>query len=167
MSKLAIPVLCLAAAYAFFFGYIAATYNVLPAKMACHFDAQGHPNGWMGRFSDIEIITAAALIVPTLAVVIMACAHRIPMSFLNVPHRDYWMAPERRSTATGTLLRYSIWFAAANVLFMTGVHALTVEANGHTPADLNLHHLGLLTGLYLAVTAIWLLLLLRRFSRMP
>jgi hypothetical protein len=167
MSKLAVPVLSLAAAYALFFGFTAATYRLLPPKIACQFDAQGHPDGWMARACDVEIITAVTLTVPAIAIAIMGCADRIPLSFLNLPHRDYWMAPERRATALGILLRSSLWFAAANVLFMTGVQALTVEANRHAPPGLNLHHLALLTGFYLSVAAIWTLLLLHRFSRLP
>ena len=58
MLRLAIPVTVLILAYALFFGYTAATYAQLPAKVASHFDIHGNPNGWMSRAEDAEILTA-------------------------------------------------------------------------------------------------------------
>ncbi len=50
------------------------------------------------------------------------------MSFVNRPHRDYWLAPERHRLALGTLRQFSLWFASLNVLFVAGLHWLVVQA---------------------------------------
>jgi uncharacterized membrane protein len=165
MSKLTFPLLTLLAAYALFFGYLAVSYNQLPLKVASHFDFHGLPDGWMTRSADAEIMTAVALIVPGLVIGTMANAGRIPISFINVPHRDYWLAPDRRATAIEVLRRFGLWFATLNVLSLTGLNALTVDANLHAPCHLNLQLL--LTGaiLYLVLTTIWLLRLLHHFSK--
>jgi hypothetical protein len=94
----------------------------------------------------------------------MAGAGHIPVSFINLPHRDHWLAPERRRSALAALLRYSIWFAALNVLFLTGLHWLTVEANLHGGSHLNMVNLAILLALYLTATVFWTALLLRHFS---
>jgi hypothetical protein len=164
MSKLAVPVVFLAISYAFFFGYAAATYGELPEKIASHFDLHGNPNGWMNRADCVGVMIAAAIVVPALVIGSMAGAGHIPVSFINLPHREYWLAPMRRHSALAALLRYSIWFAALNVLFLTGLHWLTVEANLHGGSHLNGTNLAILLAFYLAATIGWTLLLLRHFS---
>jgi hypothetical protein len=164
MSKLAVSLLFLAVAYAFFFGYLADTYNALPPRVASQFDVHGKPNGWMSRAADAEILSAVALLVP--AIVGMGSAGRIPVSFINQPHRDYWEAHDRRKTALGVLLRYAVWFAALNVLFLTGAQALIVEANVNPSHTLDMTRLTSGVIAYLVLTAIWTLLLLRRFAKL-
>ena len=166
MLKLAVPLLVLAVAYAIFFGYLAETYNALPTKVASHFDVHGKPDGWMSRAADAEILSVVALLVPAIVIGGMGGAGRIPVSFINQPHRDYWEADNRRKTALGVLLRYGLWFAALNVLFLTGAQALIVEANVNPPHNLDMTHLATGVIVYLVLTAIWALLLLRRFAKM-
>jgi hypothetical protein len=163
--KLAVPVVLLILSYALFFGYLAATYRQLPTKVASHFDIHGQPNGWMSRRSDAEIMVAIAVIVPAIVVGSMGGAGRIPVSFINLPRRDFWLAPERRQSALAVLLRYSLWFAALNVLFLTGLHSLTVEANLPKPHHLDMPRLEILAALYLAAAILWTLLLLHHFSK--
>ena len=165
MNKLLAPGLFLVISYALFFGYLAETYRVLPAKVASHFDAHGRPNGWMSRTADAEILTAVAILVPGIVIGGMGGAGRIPVSFVNLPHREYWLAPERRGAALAVLLKYALWFAALNVLFLAGVQALIVEANLPTPHNLDLHRLACGVIAYLVCTAIWTILLLSRFSK--
>jgi len=164
--RLALPLFVLAVAYALFFGYLAATFNALPAKIASHFDVHGQPDGWMSRADDVEILTAVALLVPAIVIGGMGGAGRIPVSFINQPHRDYWEDTGRRKTALGLLLRYAVWFAALNVLFLTGAQALIVEANLNPLHTLDMPRLTTGVIVYLVLTAIWTALLLRRFAKM-
>ena len=96
----------------------------------------------------------------------MGGAGRIPVSFINLPHRNYWMSPERRHAALAILLRYAIWFSCLNVLFVTALHLLLVLANepGTTP---HLSGLGIaaLAVVFLAGTGLWVASLLRHFSK--
>ena len=166
MLKLAVPLLVLAVAYVVFFGYLAETYSALPDKVASHFDVHGKPDGWMSRAADVEILSVVALLVPAIVVGGMGGAGRIPVSFINKPHRDYWEADDRRKTAIGVLLRYGLWFAALNVLFLTGTQALIVEANVNPLQALDMSRLTTGVVVYLVLTAIWALLLLRRFAKL-
>jgi uncharacterized membrane protein len=165
MSKLVVPLLFLAVAYALFFGYLAETYGALPPKVASHFDVHGRPNGWMSRAADAEILSAVALLVPAIVIGGMGGAGRIPVSFINRPHRDYWEAPDRRQAALVILRRYAVWFAALNVLFLTGAQALIVEANLPAPHSLDMTRFTSGVIVYLVLTGAWTLLLLRRFSK--
>ena len=166
MIRLAIPLLALAICYVLFFGYVISSYHDLPAKVASHFDIEGRPNGWMGRDTCVGFTLGLGILMPAFIVGMMAGAGKIPVSFINLPHREYWLAPERRQAALKILLRFSLWFACVNVLFVTGLHWLIVEANRGGPGP-HLSGLGiaLVAGGFLAGTGIWVVFLLRHFSR--
>jgi hypothetical protein len=165
MNKLLVPGLFLVFSYALFFGYLAYTYGKLPPKVASHFDVQGRPDGWMSRAEDAEILSTVALLVPAIVIGGMGGAGRIPVSFINLPHRDYWLAADRRKAAIAILVRYAIWFAALNVLFLTGAEILIDDANLYAPHNLDMTRFTSGVIVYLVFTAIWALLLLRRFSK--
>ena len=166
MVKLAIPIVLLVICYAIFFAYVAGTYAELPEKVASHFDLAGHANGWMSRDGCIGFTIGLGILMPAFIVGIMAGAGKIPISFINLPHRDYWLAPERRKPALAVLLRYSLWFASLNILFVTGLHGIVVQAN-RPGGDTHLSgvSLGILAGGFLTGTGLWIFLLVRRFSK--
>ena len=164
--KLIFPLFALAICYVIFFAYISFSYADLPAKVASHFDIHGEPNGWMSRETCVGFTIGLGILLPALIVGMMAGAGRIPVSFINLPHRDYWLAPERRQAAMAILRRYSFWFASMNVLFVTGLHWLIVRANlpGNGP-HLSSLGIALVAGGFVIGTAIWVRLLLRHFSK--
>jgi uncharacterized membrane protein len=166
MSKLAIPITALAICYVIFFSYLWSTYTTLPAQVATHFNTAGKPNGWMSRDACIAFTIGIGILMPAFMVGMMAGAARLPISFLNVPHRDYWQEPERRRQAVAILLHFSLWFACMNVLFVTGMHGLILQANAPGQnAHLNPAGLSLVSGGFLAGTIIWVALLVRRFTK--
>src|SRR5277367_5148881 len=105
MNKVAIPLTALAICYILFFAYVIASYDDLPAKVASHFDIEGRPNGWMSREMCVGFTVGLGILMPALVVGMMGGAGRIPVSFINLPHRDYWLVPERRGPALAILLR--------------------------------------------------------------
>jgi uncharacterized membrane protein len=164
--KLIAPLLVLAICYVLFFTYVSASYGDLPAKVASHFDIHGEPNGWMSRNTCVGFTLGLGILMPVFIVGMMAGAGRIPVSFINLPHRDYWLAPERRHAALAILRRYSLWFACMNVLFVTGLHWLIVQANAsNTERHLSGVGFAVVVGGFLVGTGIWVRLLLRHFSK--
>jgi hypothetical protein len=171
MTKVAIPLTALAICYVWFFACVIATYGELPAQVASHFDISGRPDGWTSRESCVGFTLGLGILMPAFIVGMMAGAGRIPVSFINLPHREYWLAPDRRRAALALLLRYSLWFACLNVLFVTGLHGLIVQANlpihgAHTQSP-HLSGLGitLVAGGFVIGTIVWIALLLRHFSK--
>lgn len=166
MKSTVVPIVLLILSYAILFGYIAASYGEMPDKVASHFDLNGQPNGWMSRETCVAFTVAMGLIVPAAIIGAMAFAGKIPVSFINLPHKEYWLTPERRQEALGTLLRYSLWLAILTVLLLASAHWLIVQANqpgynGHLETS---HLLGVM-GVFVAATVTWIALLVRRFKR--
>jgi hypothetical protein len=149
MKSLAFPLIALALAYLVFFGYLAASYGELPERIASHFDFSGHANGWMSRGVCTGLMAATAV------------------SFINLPHKAYWLAPERRAFALGVLLRYAIWFASATVLFLAGIQWLVVRANLSSIKAMDMTMFAGMLALFLFVTGIWTWRIVRQFSQIP
>jgi len=167
MKKFILPLAVLAGCYAFFFAYLDLSYGSLPPRVASHFDLAGQPNGWMTRDELVAFIAGMGILLPLLIVGMMAGAGRIPVSFVNLPNRDYWLAPERRRSTSLVLLRYALWFASMNVLFLAGLHALIVFSNSGDRPHLNGGGMLFVLGGFLLGTMVWCVLLRRRFARKP
>jgi uncharacterized membrane protein len=167
MKSMAFPLIALALAYLIFFGYVATSYGELPQRIASHFDFNGHANGWMSRGACTGIMVATAIFVPGLIIGLMGAAGKIPVSFINLPHKDYWLAAERRDFALAVLLRFAIWFAAATVLFLAGVQWMVVRANHSPVTAMDMPVFAKIVTAYLVTTGLWTFLLVRRFLKMP
>lgn len=137
----------------------------LPDPVASHFDAGGEPDGFMPRDEYIAIMTAVTVVVPLFIAMLTNFALSRPGIRINLPHRDHWLAPERRAETVGFLRQQSSRFAALLVLFMCYAQWLAARANSATPPilDPGLFVLGL--GAFIACVALGIVRLLRRFRR--
>jgi uncharacterized membrane protein len=157
----------LAICYVIFFACLYATMSELPARIASHFDALGRPNGWMERGSYLEFIIGMVVGLPLFVVGITAVTGRLGRG-MNIPHREYWLAPERRRATVAVMMRYMVAICSVMVLFLTALHFLIVAANANPTAPrMNFPGTWALLGAIMAATGIWCWLLWRRFSRTP
>jgi uncharacterized membrane protein len=159
------PALVLALLYLCFMGYLAFSSSQLPDRVATHFDGSGQPNGWMSRSSHLLFISVLGFAVPLFVVAILFVVRFLPNSIINIPHRDYWLAAERRTDTCAWLFRHSLWFACIGVSFITGVHYLIVQANAQPPAQLSTLWLLGMIGCFLVALAAWSIVMLAHFRR--
>lgn len=68
----------------------------LPERMAIHFDAKGTPNDWMGKGPATLLSISLVTLLPMFFLSISQVIRWLPASMINLPHREYWLAPERR-----------------------------------------------------------------------
>jgi hypothetical protein len=140
----------------------------LPERVASHFDTAGTANGWMRQSTYVRFIAAFGLCFPLFWALGLPLLLRFtPVSLWNLPHRGYWLAPERRSATEAYLAGQFRWFACLTVGFTTGVHASVVLANTATPPHLAGPAFGAVTGVFLAAGAAWTLVFWRHFARGP
>ena len=129
------PALVLALLYFCFLGYHAFSSGQLPDQVATHFDSSGQPNGWMSRSTHLLFTMALCFGVPLFVVATLFVVRCLSDSIINIPHRDYWLAAERRAETCAWLFRHSLWFACIGVSFITGVQYLIVRAVGRAVAS--------------------------------
>ena len=164
MSK-RIPLVVLAVIYIAFTAHLMFTLPQLPERVATHFDAAGHPNGWMSRTSHVLFMAAFGYVFPLAMTGVFFVARYLPASTVNIPHRDHWLAPERRGETFEYLFRHSLWFACLLALFALGINHLLFQAN-RSPT----HHastvflMGLALMFFVGLVA-WLIPFVRRFNR--
>src|SRR5207237_1170658 len=118
MKTLRAPIIILGLLY---FGLpvsLAYSAGELPERVATHFDASGQPNGWMSRHGHIIFIMLLGLALPLLVAGSFFCLRFFPGRGINLPHREYWLAPERRAGTFSYLLRHGLWFDCLWVWFM-------------------------------------------------
>ena len=88
-----------------------------------------------------------------------------PDTSINIPNREFWLAPERRAETISFVFRHSLWLACGTVAFVTGVHLLIVQANRQIPPQLPLAPILAWAGCLIVGIAVWAVLMFRHFKR--
>src|SRR5512142_224784 len=109
------------------------TSNGLPALVASHFGASGMANGFMPHDFYVRFMIAFVIGLPTLMVFLTGHVLGSSKARINLPNRDYWLAPERRAETIAFLRAGLIWFGVLLVTFLCYVHWLVVVANRVQP----------------------------------
>ncbi len=138
----------------------------LPPGVASHFGAQGQADGWMPRETYLEFMGGIGLLLPLSLLGTGLLIGVMPAGTINLPHRDYWLAPERHRETRGYMARHMAWFACGMTVLFTAINWLVVEGNRSAPPHLT-SGIWLLLGLFLAFVVAWLVVLITHFSRVP
>lgn len=145
-------------------GFVIATTQSLPAVVASHFNAAGVANGFMNRESYLMSMLGVIVGLPGLMVLTAMGFSKIPVSMVNIPHRDHWLAPERSAMTLQVLKSFMLVLACLILVFLSFVHWLVILANQQqTPA---MTGNGIYSGLivFLVLIGIWSWLLHRKFQ---
>lgn len=138
----------------------------LPDRMATHFDSAGNADGWQSPagFTGLYVFVLAtiALSFGLMPLVI----DKLPNSLINLPHKDYWLAPERRAETLGALAGHMLWMGAGTMLLILVLMQQVIDTNLAQQDRLPGSSMTLIV-LYLGGVAIWLIFLFRRFGRPP
>lgn len=104
-------------------------YPNLPEIMASHFDGAGKPNGWMSKqafflleFVILAIVVGNSIFLPTII-------GFLPDRLINIPNRDYWLAPERRFASFQRLSHHFGWFGVILLGPFVAVNQTVINAN--------------------------------------
>ena len=149
------------------FGFILVGADAtLPERVATHFGANGLPNGWMSRDVFARAMVTVVLVPVALVQGIGFLLGRLPSSVINLPNRDYWLAPERRAKTLERVQMAMLEFGNAMLAFMLFVVWSIIDANKTTEARLgSSFSYGLFT--FLAFVAVWMFFLVKPYFRVP
>lgn len=102
---------------------------LLPERMAIRFDLDGTPNGWMSKDGFAVYYLCLLVFMVGVFVAVGTLATKLPARFLNIPHRDYWLAPERRAESLRYLKDFHVWTGAFIGLFIVGMMEMIFTIN--------------------------------------
>ena len=156
----------LAMLYAIFCGVLVWSAAALPPRMASHFDAAGHPNGWMSRDAYLWTMGLTGALLPLFLMAMAWLMRVLPSQLVNLPHRDYWLAEERKAETTAYIGRTMQWLACFTLMLFTALHWLVVDANRQHPVQLS-NGAWVLLGAFLLTVFGWSVNLLLHFSQPP
>jgi uncharacterized membrane protein len=101
----------------------------LPERVASHFDFGGRPDSYQGK---LQFAVTAALLDVVLLILLLALPAliaRTPLRLVNLPHKEYWFAPERRVLTEKRLTLWVSWFGCATIGLLCAIFELIIRAN--------------------------------------
>lgn len=145
---------------------VGSAWTELPPQMASHFNVRGNPDGFMPRESFFTFLALLGGGVTVLLLLVPALLRIMPVGCINLPHRDYWLAPERRVESLGYIAIWFGWIAIATGALLVVLLDQTIRANvAGTSLDALVVNGSL--AIYFFGTMGSLVFFTRRFSKLP
>jgi hypothetical protein len=117
--------------------YVLHTCGQLPPVVATHFSRAGDAIGFVSQ-PVYRAATMILLVLPALLLVVLPRVRlRRPEARINVPNRDYWLAPERRQETVEVIVQRCTLVASLLIVFICYAHWLVVHANREQPPTLS------------------------------
>lgn len=149
-------------------GIILAMYyhRILPERVASSFGENGSAQAYMSNETSLYFGVGLYILFTGLFLAIPYLVRVIPVKYVNFPHKDYWLAEERKESTIEAMSGWVYVFGFATNVLMIVMGLLSFKANisGEMRLDMGTFFTGL--ALYLIFTACWVIWLYRRF-RLP
>jgi len=139
-------------------------YPLLPERMASHFASDGTPNGWQPKGVFLLLMGMVAGVTAIIGFLAPGLIAGRPASQINLPNKEYWLAPERRASTMEFIARQMRWFSCA-VLFVIlfgGYEA--IQANLQDVVRFNSQAMLVVVLGFLAFVLVWVFRFVRHFS---
>ncbi|MEO6875869.1 MAG: DUF1648 domain-containing protein [Opitutaceae bacterium] len=104
-------------------------HSHLPERVAAHFNGIGQPNGWVSRDALLGWQIGAMAFLAALFCGIAYLQPCLPTDFINLPHRDYWLASERRAATDAWIAGLIFAVGSLVVAFLMFVFHLVYRVN--------------------------------------
>ena len=140
-------------------------YPLLPDRVASHFGPDGRADGWMAKDAFIALNIGVVAFTVTLNAVLAKILARVPNELINLPNREYLLAPERRAESLAAMQDQLHGMNAATAALLVFVFQCVYQANLKPDPRLEGPFLPVLA-IYFVYVAIWTIGLYRRF-RLP
>jgi uncharacterized membrane protein len=145
---------------------VSSAWPQLPLRVASHFNARGQPDGYMPReafFTDLALLGGGFIV---LLLLTPALLRLLPSNLINMPNRDYWLAPERRNESFGYIAIWFGWVAIATSVLLVAMLDLTLRANIRG-TGLNAIAASISLGVYVFGILTSLVFFYRKFKTLP
>ena len=135
----------------------------LPEVLAQHFDGAGDPNGWAPKQDFVFFMWLLIGALGAVFFLLPKLLRRAPWALLNIPHKDYWSAPERRPLAFDILEAQMNWIGVLAAALLVVAMQLVLVANTSARPHLDSSVMITLLVTFAAGMLLTLVTLFRRF----
>jgi uncharacterized membrane protein len=139
-------------------------YPSLPERVATHFGTDGRADGWMTKAAYARFQVGLTGFLALLFLGIGKLMTLLPDDAINLPNRDYWLAPARRARTVAIMKSEMHRFGCAMVAFSLGIQEAVIRANISQSFRLGSLFFVCLVG-FLGFTTVWTIGFYRRFRR--
>jgi uncharacterized membrane protein len=147
--------------------HFSSLYPQLPGVVASHFDGRGTPNGWQTKQAFFTVLVGVTVLCVLLGFGLASLIGIMPVRLINLPNKQYWLAPEHRVETLDWLKAYFGWFACALYVLMIVVYDYAAQSNLHPDHRPGVARLVYTLVGFLAFLVIWLVRMFTRFGRPP
>ena len=133
---------------------LAVHYPRLPERVATHFNEAGRPDGWSTRQGYLWTWCCSAGLLPAIILGSIAAVRYLPARWINVPHREFWLAPGQIGFTRAIVAGMVHWIGVATFLFMIALNHVTLRANLTPDPSLGIYPWILLGAMFAAMAAI-------------
>lgn len=141
-------------------------YPQLPASMAVHFDAAGVPDRWSPKSEFLTTWVLMTLLLGGLFAGLRVLVRFLPADYINMPRREYWLAPERAATTRAEVGDVVLALGGVILASIGALNHVILRANLMERPDLGLWPWGIMA-MTLVAMAVLLLKTMRRYFRSP
>jgi len=139
----------------------------IPKILGSHFAWGGFVTGWQTKAAFFSTDLAMIVLATVVAFGIPRIIAAVPVSRINLPHKEYWLAPERRENTLAYIRVWSAWLGCCLLAFLLFVMELAFRANLHTPPQFNNAAFVPALLAFVALDTMLVLRLILHFARTP
>jgi len=116
-----------------YFGFVYWTADKIPTRVATHFGSNGQANGWMSHSNYLLFLSLTPFVLMLLFKGIAWMTRHLPARYINIPRREYWLAPERRATTVDYICAWLTVLQCLLLLFFAMSDYFIILANRVDP----------------------------------
>ena len=139
---------------------------ILPERVAIHFGWGGMPDNWASNLTNTLFLLGLHTFLFLALYFSPRLAGAVPAKWVNLPNKEFWLAPENRARFLAKFTAFMHHFGAALFVFLFAVGLLSIRANLSEPVRLQERFLFVLLALFVAYTLAWVIVFFRGF-RLP
>lgn len=139
-------------------------YPQMPPVVASHFDGAGAANGWSSRTVFFAIYLAMIAVLIGIFIWLPRWSGDRGILRMNIPNRDYWLAPQRRQHTFEFIRRQMIVIGIVHLLLAIYTVQLAILANLQQQPILH-SSMWWALGSYFLLLGLWLLHLFWHFRK--
>ena len=147
--------------------YFSSYYAELPEVVASHFNAQGVPNGWQTKSAFFAVFVGVSVLAVLVGFGIPRIMSLMPPELINLPKKQYWLAPQHLAETHAFLNSYFAWFGCAVFLIMILTFDYAIQSNLHPDNRPDISRMWYILAGFVLFTLVWTIRMLLRFGRVP
>jgi uncharacterized membrane protein len=145
---------------------LARLWSLTPDTLAAHFNIQGSPDRFVPKVEFFRFQVQTLLVVILVSLPLQFLFTLLPPDLINMPHRAYWLAPERRAGTLASLNSFGAFLFGVILLAVQAGFEISAYANLKTPIVFNASLMMAIMAASLVLVILMLILLVLSF-RLP